>query len=815
MGTFYVDGRPVPFQQGDNILKAALEAGVEIPYFCFHPALGSLGACRLCAVKVFPPPENKEQQPWVVMSCLQRARDGMRVSMTDTRAHDYHQGVIEFLMTNHPHDCPVCDEGGECHLQDMTVANGPPYRRYEGNKRTFLNQYLGPLVWHSMDRCITCYRCVRFYQDYALGGDLGAMNLRNQVYFGRVRNGPLESPFAGNLVEVCPTGVFTDKVFRRHYSRVWDLQTAPSVCPHCSVGCNILPGAREGTLRRVRNRFHPDLNRWFLCDRGRYGHRYTEHPDRPRMARVNGHEATPEEALSETLWRLQTARGVALLGSPREDMETLSALGALAHRLGAHFSPFLTPELAAAVRSAVSFNDHAPTLAEMEKADVVLIAGDLTGHAPLMDLAVRQALRSGARLFILRDTPADLSRFAEAVVTLPPHRLTACLERMRQLCTEAKPRPGDRILTDIATALSEAKRPLFLGIAATLGKAGIETLAALAETVPGEAMKACALPGPNAFGAALVGSNEDSASVLQALESGAVDTLLVAAEDPFGTALGAGRWRLLRQRLKTLIVIDCIATDTATQADIFIPAAAWAERNGLFINYEGRAQAFAQVFRRNQPQPLPATVLAHLARGLKQAPEWLDERLTAAFKRLLDEHLGHAEKPAETKQQAVAKRHPTLPEVSALTQQAAAAQQTLELSAAPPKQTLPWLLGDYPQAGGSGVMIHTRPRRAEVEGKGDWRVALHTWYGDDPLAAFAPELAQLAPPPAARMAPAAIRAAGLEAGTELKLTGSAGTLRLPLLAEPGIAPGVIALSRAELARLGLAHGDSVEWEVTP
>ena len=207
MGTILIDGHIIPFKPGDNILQAALEANLEIPHFCYHAALGSLGACRLCAVEITP--KDSSKAPRIAMACLEPSEDGLEVSISAIAAQQVRQHVIEFLMINHPHDCPICDEGGECHLQDMTVACGPPYRRYRGRKRTFSNQNLGPLIHHEMNRCITCYRCTRFYQDYALGNDLGAMRLRNEVYFGRFQDGPLENPFAGNLVEICPTGVFT------------------------------------------------------------------------------------------------------------------------------------------------------------------------------------------------------------------------------------------------------------------------------------------------------------------------------------------------------------------------------------------------------------------------------------------------------------------------------------------------------------------------------------------------------------------------------------------------------------------------------
>ena len=194
-------------------------------------------------------------------------------------------------MTNHPHDCPVCDEGGECHLQDMTVMTGHNYRRYRFGKRTHLNQYLGPLIEHEMNRCIACYRCLRFYREYAGGHDLNVFQSHNHVYFGRHEDGVLESEFSGNLVEVCPTGVFTDKTFKRHYTRKWDLQTAPSVCVHCSVGCNTIPGERYGTLRRIRNRYNGEVNGYWLCDRGRFGYEFVNDARRVRQPHVrNGRE---------------------------------------------------------------------------------------------------------------------------------------------------------------------------------------------------------------------------------------------------------------------------------------------------------------------------------------------------------------------------------------------------------------------------------------------------------------------------------------------------------------------------------------------
>ena len=187
-----------------NLLHACLSLGFNLPYFCWHPAMGSVGACRQCAVKQFK--DEKDTHGKIVMACMTPAAEGTRISIQDPEAVAFRAGIIEGMMINHPHDCPVCDEGGHCHLQDMTVMTGHDYRRYSFQKRTFRNQYLGPLVNHEMNRCIQCYRCVRFYREYAGGRDFDVFGLRDQVYFGRQADGVLENEFSGNLSGSLPDG---------------------------------------------------------------------------------------------------------------------------------------------------------------------------------------------------------------------------------------------------------------------------------------------------------------------------------------------------------------------------------------------------------------------------------------------------------------------------------------------------------------------------------------------------------------------------------------------------------------------------------
>ena len=246
MPKLIIDDQEIEVPEGTKVIDAAEKLGIVIPRFCFHPALGSVGACRVCAVKFLQGPFKGVQ-----MSCMIDAKDGMVVSTTDEEAVDFRKHVIEWLMMNHPHDCPVCDEGGHCLLQDLTIAGGHGIRRFQGKKRTHFDQYLGPLIQHEMNRCIQCYRCSRFYQEFSGYRDLGVMQIGSRVYFGRYKAGTLDSPFAGNLTDICPTGVYTDKP-SRFFGRRWDYERSPSVCINCSLGCHTVVSARYRQIVRIQ-----------------------------------------------------------------------------------------------------------------------------------------------------------------------------------------------------------------------------------------------------------------------------------------------------------------------------------------------------------------------------------------------------------------------------------------------------------------------------------------------------------------------------------------------------------------------------------
>lgn len=641
MATIHVDGKEYEVDGADNLLQACLSLGLDIPYFCWHPALGSVGACRQCAVKQYQNADDKRGR--LVMSCMTPASDGTYIAIEDEEAKEFRQSVVEWLMTNHPHDCPVCEEGGACHLQDMTVMTGHNSRSYRFTKRTHQNQDLGPFVAHEMNRCIACYRCVRYYKDYAGGEDLGVYGAHDNVYFGRVESGTLESEFSGNLVEVCPTGVFTDKTHSERFNRKWDMQFAPSVCQQCSVGCNISPGERYGELRRIENRYHGAINHYFLCDRGRFGYGWVNREDRPRQPLLRDGDSrlsiTREGGINRAADALRSARGVIGIGSPRASLESNFALrelvGAERFSSGIEHSEWECLTLMHTVLTEGGV--RTPSLRDMEEADAILILGeDVTQSAARIALALRQAVKGKARakakamkvdlwqvaavatlgqhdrwpLLITGTHPSRLDDVAEATwhgAPLDQARLGFAIAH--QLCDSA---PAVTDLDEATAALAHqwaellagAKKPLIIAGAQARTPALIEAAANLSRALKQRGQEAeLALVGAevNSLGLAMLGGMPLEAA-FEAIESEADQTLLVLENDLYRRA-PRERVDAALSRLHQLIVIDHQETATTARANLVLPAATFAEGDGTQINMEGRAQRLFQVFDPHWYQP--------------------------------------------------------------------------------------------------------------------------------------------------------------------------------------------------------------------
>lgn len=638
MAKITVDGKVFEVNPENNLLEEILSQQQDLPYFCWHPAMGSVGSCRQCAIIEYA--NDEDQRGRQVMACMTSPREGGRYSIE--KAATFRAQAIESIMTKHPHDCPVCEEGGECHLQDMTVMSGHTYRRYDGKKVTHTNQYLGPFIGHEMNRCITCYRCVRFYKDYAGGTDFGPQASHNFTYFGRFEEGPLESEFSGNLAEVCPTGVFTDKVFSQHYSRKWDLQTAPSICASCSVGCNINPGERYGTLRRVVNRFNDEVNGYFICDKGRFGTGYVNSGERIRVAMSrDSHDARPVQITAEQAReKLNGMKGRAIgIGSPRASLE---ANFALREFVGAdNFYAGVSAAELGLLRQVLDIYQSRPvnvaSIKDIEQCDAVLVLGeDVTNTAARLALALRQSVKNLGKemaaklklpgwhdaairnlaqdrkspLYIVAPhatrlddvaktvhiaSAADAARIGFAVA----HALDSSAPSVSDLSAEEQ-----ALVAAIAADLKNAKRPLVIsGTSLASGEllAAAANVATALSTEGKRADIALTVPEANSLGLALLMGSANKA-LDQAMQSGSKQAIVVE-NDLYRRAADAKVEGFLKG-LDQLAVLDSLQHRTGEAANLVLPAATFAESAGTFVNYEGRAQHFYSVFK------APAPILA-------------------------------------------------------------------------------------------------------------------------------------------------------------------------------------------------------------
>jgi NADH-quinone oxidoreductase subunit G len=628
-----VDGKEYQVSEEINLLEAVLSKKLNLQYFCWHPALGSVGACRQCAVKKFK--DENDKKGIMVMACMEPVTKDAIISIDDPEAKEFRAGIIEWLMINHPHDCPVCDEGGECHLQDMTLMSGHNYRRYRFTKRTYRNQYLGPLINHEMNRCIQCYRCVRYYRDYAEGNDFDAFGIHDNVYFGRAEEGVLENEFSGNLVEVCPTGVFTDKTLGKHYTRKWDLTNGPSICNLCSVGCNTIASERYGSLRRILTRYNSEVNGYFLCDRGRFGYEFVNSTKRvitPLIRKERGGGFTPvseEDILKETSSRLRNSK-TAAIGSPRASLESNFALMKLVGNdnffSGIGKSEYSVTSLITELMKNGSVK--VPSLKEIENSEAVIIVGeDVTNTAPMTALALRQAskkkpkeralklkipewhasamkdLMQNARgpFYIAHPFPTKLDDIATDTYNAVPDDIARFIYALANKFNNGSPAVDNidndikkRIETitddikDVKSAVvvcgtsmqSEALIRSAYNLALAMNASGIET--SLSFVVP-----EC-----NSIGLNLL-SDKNLDDLFSNPEG--YENLIVLENDLYRREEKAAVDKFL-ESFRNIILIDHLLTPTADKADIILSTGTFAESDGTLISNEGRAQRFFQVY---------------------------------------------------------------------------------------------------------------------------------------------------------------------------------------------------------------------------
>jgi NADH-quinone oxidoreductase subunit G len=495
-----------------------------------------------------------------------------------------------------------------------------------------------------MNRCIACYRCVRYYNDYAGGTDLGVYANASRVYFGRPESGALESEFSGNLTEICPTGVFTDKTHSERYNRKWDMQYAPSVCQGCSSGCNISPGERYGELRRVENRFNGEVNQYFLCDKGRFGTGYVNRADRPRQPQFRSGTtvttATVDEALDQTIAKLK-GKKVLGIGSPRASLESNFALRELVgqenYSTGMNQKEQSLVELAAAIMQTEGI--YNPSMREIESYDAVLILGeDLTQTAPRMALSVRQAAKNKAKemaaerrtqewlaepvkriaqdakspIYILAATQTRLADVATGEVVASPNDIArlgfAVAQAVAGETITGLDDSASAFAQTIADTLKAAKKPLIISGTSLQDAAIMEAAAQVAQNLGGHAGLSLTVPEVNSMGLALFGG----LSLEQAFAQD-YDAVIVVENDLY-RRLPATRIDAALAKAAEVIVLDHSDTATVAQASIVLSAASFAEGDGTVVSQEGRAQRYYQVYDPSYYNP---------AYAIKESWRWL------------------------------------------------------------------------------------------------------------------------------------------------------------------------------------------------
>jgi NADH-quinone oxidoreductase subunit G len=617
--TLTIDGKEVTVPKGTLIIRAAEELGIEIPRFCEHPLLSPIGACRQCYVEV-------EGQRKLFTSCTTPVAPEMVVHSQNTseEAHRAQVANLEFLLLNHPLDCPICDRGGECPLQDQALAFGPGESRYIEPKRTYEKPIaLSPLVSLDRERCVLCTRCTRFCDE--ISGDR-FIELYARGAGERVSIAPGEdfrSPFSGNTVQICPVGALTSTPYR-FVARPFDLRSADTVCPHCSSGCNIKLDVRRGQVVRHLARDNYDVNDAWLCDKGRYAFRFAEDPDRLTTPMLRARGLEPASFGEVFGWIAERTRGrrVAFLTGGRltdEDYYALSKLARVVFRTNdldhrRTFNGGHAEEVAAATRMQVTYGD-------VERASAILVVGlDAEQESPILHLRIRKAARRGARVFVVHPRRTRLDDLAEHVLARPGHE-AAVLEEILD-APEAADTPAARIASalraadgnvvvltgggvtehplgaDVALRVANAFRGRFALVPRRANdrgalRAGVHPALLPGGRRAGEASERGAVEA--VWGELPAEPGRDAEAILRAAADHEIDILFLIGVDPVRDFPDAELVRRALGNVGVKVVQSLELGELETFADAVLPAAAYLEKDGHYTDWEGRGQRLRPV----------------------------------------------------------------------------------------------------------------------------------------------------------------------------------------------------------------------------
>jgi NADH-quinone oxidoreductase subunit G len=625
--TITIDGREVAAIEGEMLHDAARKGDVEIPFFCYEPKLGEpVGACRMCLVEI-------EGIPKLQTSCSTPVREGMVVHTRTEQVKHAQSAVVEFLLVNHPLDCPVCDKGGECPLQDISYGWGPGKSRVIDEKRHFEKPIeLSPLVAIDRERCILCYRCVRFSQEVAEDAQLQLLERGDRTYVGTFDDRPYVAPFHGNITDICPVGALTNYTYRFR-ARPWDIEHAGSVCTLCPSQCNVSFTVRDEKVKRVITRDNAEVDDGWLCDRGRYGFEMFDAPERITGPRLKGGEVSWDEALAKAAEGLRAASGRSRgWSSPDNSGEgpgrTTPGSSGVAAIIGdaSNEEGFLLQRL---VREALGSphidsrpsrgpgRDVLARLAEpaisakvrdIDEADAILVIGtDPLHSSPILDLRVRKAIRrNGAKLAVATERPTALDGGAEAVFRYAPGGATAFLMGLAGAIRDGG---GEGPESEVADVLRDAERVVvlwgerigredhatvkaLLDVTATLGLAGKDDsgLLEIPDTANARGLReAGCLPdaGPGLSETAAGWATEE---IRQALIDGDLTGLVLFGANPLRDFPDTPAWEEALTAADFVVSFSMHENETTAKSDVILPLETHAEKDGTVTHPDGRLQ---------------------------------------------------------------------------------------------------------------------------------------------------------------------------------------------------------------------------------
>jgi NADH-quinone oxidoreductase subunit G len=584
-----INGRQVDARKGELIIAAADRSGDFIPRFCYHPRMKAVGMCRQCLVEVEGP-----RGPMMVVSCMTPVADGQVVRTETEQVKRAQEGILELLLANHPLDCPVCDKGGECPLQDQAFSHGPGESRYVEEKRHYEKPIaISDLVYLDRERCILCDRCTRFASDVAGDPLISFTHRGNNTQVLTFPDEPFSSYFSGNTVQICPVGALTAKPYR-FKARPWDLEESESTCTTCAVGCRTSVQSSRDQLLRYQGIDDDDVNWGWLCDRGRFNFESINADARvetPLMKSANGLEPaswnTALEAAARSIRLAISSRGVdsvAIIGGSRLANEDARAWARLADSLGitqrdAQLDDGLSSEIFGLPQA--SINDAAAATT------VVLLAPDLKEELPVLYLRLRDAAtKRGVRIVEFSTKSSGMTPYVWKSIPFEPGAQAAAVRGAL----------GD---SEIAAQFAKGNVVVVLGRANLAESADFTAQAynALAAGVAGLRVLPVLRRG-NVRGALSAGlaptSGADTQSILRAAADGQIECLVLLGADPVNDVPDVDLARRGMAGARSIVALDTFLTASSSIADIVLPVAAYAERTGSTTNIEGRISCLSQ-----------------------------------------------------------------------------------------------------------------------------------------------------------------------------------------------------------------------------